>query len=175
MFLSVPPPPFHILRYSTPLKNDATCLHTVHVTPYRQYFSHTSNEKTKPKPLTQTLKCELICLLESNSRSFLEIGEAHTEVISTSMSIPADFILGTGHKKKMLNCDMCTISTIQLHDCSGSYVTRTRVLIVIQMSFNTLYNTRRNKNVCLYGKSQTFCLYKRRSSPSQKTPKSQEN
>lgn len=68
----------------------------------------------------------MICLLESNSRSFLEIGEAHTDVISTSMSIPADFILGTGHKKKMLNCDMCTINTIQLHDCSGSYVTSTK-------------------------------------------------
>ena len=68
----------------------------------------------------------MICLLESNSRSFLEIGEAHTDVISTSMSIPADFILGTGHKKKMLNCDMCTISTIQLHDCSGSYDTSTK-------------------------------------------------
>ena len=82
----------------------------------------------------------MICLLESNSRSFLEIGEAHTDVISTSMSIPADFILGTGHKKKMLNYDMCTINIIQLHDCSGSYVTRTRVLRVIQMSFN-IYTT----------------------------------
>ena len=73
----------------------------------------------------------MICLLESNSRSFLEIGEAYTDVISTSMSIPADFILGTGHKKKMLNYDMTVVVLM---------IRVLKVLRVIQMSFN-IYTT----------------------------------